>query len=183
MLVEHFPDDPRLHGFPAGIPQLRKWVRSVLVVVGRRLCAIQGHDEERPMSSFVERFVDRLHDAEEDLTREVEEQQRRWQCRIRRGRVWFDNERRHAHRRLRQSTPAYIRHGNVPSLLTAPVIDSLRLPLVMRGLWQLRQRVERVRAGSGRAHRALLVSHQTRSRHPTPHPRYHVFVDYGDARG
>jgi hypothetical protein len=91
--------------------------------------------EERPMSSYVERFVDRFHDAEEDLKREVEEQQRRWQYRIRRGRVWFDKERREAHRRLRQSIPAYIRSGNVLSLLTAPIIYSLLLPLIAIDLW------------------------------------------------
>ena len=34
------------------------------------------------MSSYMERFVERLNDAEEDLKREVEEQQRRWQYRI-----------------------------------------------------------------------------------------------------
>jgi hypothetical protein len=77
------------------------------------------------------RFVERLHDAEEDLKREVEEQQRRWQYRIHRGRVWFDEERRETHRRLRQSIPAYIREGDFLSLLTAPLTYSLLLPLVI----------------------------------------------------
>jgi hypothetical protein len=81
------------------------------------------------------RFVERLHDAEEDLKREVEEQQRRWQYRIHRGRVWFDEERREKHRRLRQSIPAYIREGDFLSLLTAPLTYSLLLPLVILDLW------------------------------------------------
>jgi hypothetical protein len=87
------------------------------------------------MSPYVERFVDRLHDAEEDLKREVDEQQRRWQYRIHRGRVWFDKERQEAHRRLRQSIPAYLREGDFLSLLTAPIIYSLLLPLVLLDLW------------------------------------------------
>ena len=87
------------------------------------------------MSSYVERFVDRLHDAEEDLTHEVEEQQRRWQYQMHRGRVWFDKELRKAHRRLRQSIPAYVLGGSVLSLLTAPIIYSLLLPLVILDLW------------------------------------------------
>jgi hypothetical protein len=52
-----------------------------------------------------------------------------------RGRVWFDRERRAAHRRLRQSIPAYVLQGDILSLLTAPVIYSLLLPFVMLDLW------------------------------------------------
>jgi hypothetical protein len=91
--------------------------------------------EECPTSSYVERLVARFHEAEEDLKREVEEQQRRWEYRIRRGHVWFDKERRATHRRLRQSIPAYVRSGNVFSLLTAPIIYSLLLPLIVIDLW------------------------------------------------
>ena len=61
--------------------------------------------------------------------------QRRWHYRVRRGRVWFDKRLREAHRGLRQSIPAYILEGNVFSLLTAPVIYSLLLPLVILDLW------------------------------------------------
>ena len=52
-----------------------------------------------------------------------------------RGRVWFDRELREAHRRLRQSIPAYVLEGNVLSLLTAPVIYSLLLPFVVLDVW------------------------------------------------
>ena len=61
--------------------------------------------------------------------------QRRWQYRVRRGRVWFDKELREAHRKLRQSIPAYILEGSLLSLLTAPIIYSLLLPLLMLDLW------------------------------------------------
>jgi hypothetical protein len=87
------------------------------------------------MPPYVGRLVDRLHDAEEDLKGEVKDQQRRWHYRVRRGRVWFDKELREAHRRLRQSIPAYILEGNFLSLLTAPVIYSLLLPFVILDLW------------------------------------------------
>jgi hypothetical protein len=63
------------------------------------------------MSAYVDRVVERLRDIEEDLTR------------------------RQAHRRLRQSIPAYIRDSNVLSLVTAPVIYSLILPFVLLDLW------------------------------------------------
>jgi hypothetical protein len=84
---------------------------------------------------YVERFIDRVRDAETDLERQVKHGRRRWQSRVHRGRVLLDRELREAHRRLRQSIPAYIREGNVLSLLTAPVIYSLLLPLVMLDFW------------------------------------------------
>ncbi len=87
------------------------------------------------MPPYVARFVDRVHDAEADLEREIKGRRRRWQYRAHRGRVWFDRELREAHRRLRQSIPAYILEGSVFSLLTAPVIYSLLLPLVILDLW------------------------------------------------
>ena len=87
------------------------------------------------MPPGVERFVDRIHDAEEHLKREAKDQQRRWEYRVRRGRVWFDKELRETHRKLRQGIPAYILEGNLLSLLTAPIIYSLLLPLVLLDLW------------------------------------------------
>ena len=87
------------------------------------------------MSPHVERFVDRLQEAEDDLKREVKARRRRWRHRVHRGRVWFDKELRETHRKLRQSIPAYIVEGNFLSLLTAPIIYSLLFPLVLVDLW------------------------------------------------
>lgn len=83
----------------------------------------------------VARFVDRARATEADLGREVKGRRDRWQYRADRGRVWFDRELREAHRRLRQSIPAYVLEGDVFSLLTAPVIYSLLLPFLMLDLW------------------------------------------------
>jgi hypothetical protein len=87
------------------------------------------------MSPYVERIAERLRDAEEDLKREVNEQQRRWQYQVHRGRTWFDKELQDAQRRLKQSIPAYIWQGSLLSLLTAPIIYSLILPLVVLDAW------------------------------------------------
>jgi hypothetical protein len=85
--------------------------------------------------AHVGRVVDRIRDAEEDLRLEAEEQQRRCRYRVHRGRVWFDTELRKTHRRRRQSIRAYVFEGSVVSLLTAPVIYSLVLPLLALDLW------------------------------------------------
>ena len=179
------------------------------------------------MSPYVEHFVKTLHDAEQDLKREVAEQQRRWQYRVHRGRVWFNKELRDRHRRLRQSIPSYIREGNVLSLLTAPVIYSLLIPLVILDLWvtlyqlicfpiygipRVRRRryftidrhqlaylngIEKINCtfcsyANGLIAYVSEVSACTEQywcpiKHaraiPTPHPRYHLFFDYGDAHG
>jgi hypothetical protein len=83
----------------------------------------------------MQRLVERLRDTENELRREVDEQQQRWKYQIHRGRIWFDKELRDAHRRAKQSIPSYIRHGSVPNLLTAPIIYSLLLPFVVLDAW------------------------------------------------
>src|SRR5688572_19170507 len=48
---------------------------------------------------------------------------------------WFDKEVQRAHGRLRQTIPSYIREGSVLSLLSAPVIYLLLIPLTLLGAW------------------------------------------------
>lgn len=67
--------------------------------------------------------------------RDAAGQRRRWRYRIHEGRVRFDHEVREAHRRLKQSIPAYLRGANYFSLLTAPVVYSLFVPLALLDLW------------------------------------------------
>jgi hypothetical protein len=179
------------------------------------------------MPPYVERIVERLRDAEEDLRHEVEEQQRRWHYQVHRGRVWFDKELRDAHRRLKQSVPAYIREGSLLSLLTAPIIYSLIAPFVLLDLWTTVYQwvcfpiygVPRVPRGPyyvidrhklaylngiekvnctfcSYANGLLAYIREVAARTelywcpikharpiPTPHQRYHYFLDYGDAKG
>jgi hypothetical protein len=177
------------------------------------------------MSPYVERILERLRDVEEDLRREVEEQQERWHYRMHRGRAWFDREIHAAHRRLRQGVLAYIREGSLLSLLTAPVIYSVLLPFALLDLWvTIYQRVcfpiygirpvprrpyfaidrhrlaylngieklnctycsyangliAYVREVAARTEQYWCPIKHARSI-PAPHPRYHMFFDYGDA--
>ncbi|MGE0363646.1 MAG: hypothetical protein AB7H93_01165 [Vicinamibacterales bacterium] len=69
------------------------------------------------------------------VRRDVAAQRRRWRYRIHQGRVRFDRDVGEAHRRLKQSIPAYLRGANYLSLLTAPVIYSLLAPLSLLDLW------------------------------------------------
>jgi hypothetical protein len=87
------------------------------------------------MSAYVDRIVAGLRDTEGALVRDVHHQQRRWRYRIHRGRVRFDADARRAHQQLKQSIPAFLRHGSLRNLLTAPVIYSLAFPLLLLDVW------------------------------------------------
>jgi hypothetical protein len=91
--------------------------------------------EEWPIAPYVDRFLDRIRDAETELEHDLEDRRQRWRYRVHRGQVWFDREVRDAHRRLRQGIAAYVLEGDVLSLATAPVIYSLLLPLVLLDGW------------------------------------------------
>lgn len=87
------------------------------------------------MSPHLEQIAEHFRETEEGLKREIEQQQQRWHYTLHRGRVWFDKEVRLAHRRLRQSIPAYIREASLLNLVTAPVIYSLIVPFALLDLW------------------------------------------------
>jgi hypothetical protein len=90
---------------------------------------------EREMTPSVQGFVERAHDAKDDLRRVIGQSQRQWGRRVNRSRIWFDRELRKSHRRLKLGILAYIRQGSVASLLTAPVIYSLIVPFALLDLW------------------------------------------------
>jgi hypothetical protein len=87
------------------------------------------------MSSYVEYATARIRQIEGALSRDARAQQRRWRYRVRRGRVWFDEEVRDAHKQLKQSIAAFLRDSSILSLLTTPIIYSLALPFVLLDLW------------------------------------------------
>jgi hypothetical protein len=87
------------------------------------------------MPGTIAQFAERLRDAERDLHLGAQRRPRRRQQRINRARVWFNQELRAQHRRLRQGILAYIRGANVLSVVTAPVIYSLLVPLLALDLW------------------------------------------------
>jgi len=178
------------------------------------------------MGAYVERIIERLREAEDDLTREADEQQERWRFRVHRGRVWFDDEVRRAQRAFRQSIPAFLWESRVASLLTTPVIYSLLLPFVALDLWVTvyqwvcfpiygvarvpRRRyfvldrhklaylngIEKMNCVyCGYANGVIAYVREIAARTeqywcpikharaiPTPHARYHLFFDYGDAK-
>ena len=83
----------------------------------------------------IERVSAAVRGAEHTLYRDAREQGRLWGYRIHRGRVWFDEEVRRAHAQFKQSLPAFLRQGRLSNLLTAPIIYSLTVPLLLLDIW------------------------------------------------
>ncbi|MEZ5294603.1 MAG: hypothetical protein R2745_26230 [Vicinamibacterales bacterium] len=82
-----------------------------------------------------DRTARRLDALRRDLARGARQQRRRWRYRVRRGRVEFDREMRELHARFRQGVPEYLLGAHPLSLLTAPIIYSLLVPLALLDLW------------------------------------------------
>jgi hypothetical protein len=79
--------------------------------------------------------LDRLRALESDLEREVQAAQERWHYRIESGKVRFETEMHRQHRRMRTSVRRFLRESYLPSLLTAPVIYSVAVPLLLLDAW------------------------------------------------
>jgi hypothetical protein len=69
------------------------------------------------------------------LEHELDEARERWKYRVDRGRVRFERDIHLAHKRLKQSIPAFIRESEPLNILTAPIIYSLLLPIALADLW------------------------------------------------
>ena len=79
--------------------------------------------------------LDRIRELEADLEREVAAAQERWHYRIEAGRIRFEAEVHRRHRRMRTSIRRFLRESYLPSILSAPVIYSLAVPLLLLDAW------------------------------------------------
>jgi hypothetical protein len=93
------------------------------------------------MSRMLE-VMDRIRDLEAELEREVASAQERWQYRIEAGRVRFQDEVFRRHKRMKTSVQRYLRESYLPSVLSAPMIYSVAIPLLLLDFWiSLYQRI------------------------------------------
>lgn len=87
------------------------------------------------MNGHLGDVADRLRAIEAEIEDEIAKRQERWQYRLHRNRVRFEAQARAAHRRLKRSILRFLRESSIPNLLTAPVIYSLVVPLVLMDVW------------------------------------------------
>jgi len=72
---------------------------------------------------------------EHEIEAELRALREKWRYRIDKGRVRFEREAQHVHRRFKQSIPRFLRESSIPALLTAPVIYSLVVPFALLDAW------------------------------------------------
>jgi hypothetical protein len=72
---------------------------------------------------------------ERDIESELQHAREKWHYRLVSGRVRFARDARAAHQRIKHSIPKYLRESNPLSLLVAPVIYSLIVPVAILDLW------------------------------------------------
>jgi len=81
-------------------------------------------------------------ELERQIELDIEEKRRKLQYTIEKGKITFASEASALHKKLHQGVVAFLWEAPVPSLLVAPMIYSLTIPLVLLDLWvQLYQAV------------------------------------------
>jgi hypothetical protein len=87
------------------------------------------------MPAPVDDLLERIGALERELEGELNRSRADWRYRIERGRVRFEQGAREAQRRFRQGVLRFLRESYIPSVLTAPVIYSLVVPVALLDLW------------------------------------------------
>jgi len=87
------------------------------------------------MRSSVTDILHRIRELEDQLEQELISTRRHWHYRLEANRVRFEHEIRAYHRRLKRSIPRFLRDSRIRNLLTAPVIYSVVVPLVLLDVW------------------------------------------------
>ena len=83
------------------------------------------------MTEKLDDILQRIHDLQRDLDKHIDAQREKFRFQLRRGRVVFDREIKSRHRELKIRLSAYVKQARWPVVVTAPVIYSLIIPLVL----------------------------------------------------
>jgi hypothetical protein len=87
------------------------------------------------MPSRLDDLLASMARLERDLETELNQAHAHWRYRIEAGRVRFERDVRQAHRRLKQGLLGFLWESSVLSLVTAPVIYSLIVPVGLLDVW------------------------------------------------
>jgi hypothetical protein len=87
------------------------------------------------MTSRLDDLLERIGQLERELEVELSQKRLEWRYRFESGRVRFARDVRLVHARLRQSVPRFLRESEVMSVVTAPVIYSMLVPIALLDLW------------------------------------------------
>jgi hypothetical protein len=103
---------------------------------------IRGRARSGSAAGRIDELRARIASLEREIEQELAEARHRWRYRVVARRVRFSRAARRAHRHFRQSIPRFLVDGSLWNLLTAPVIYSLIVPVVLLDAWvSLYQRI------------------------------------------
>lgn len=91
-------------------------------------------DGARQMATRLDDLVKRLKNLEDEFEREIEERRTSFHYRISRGRVIFEKEVATEHRMLKVRITKFLRNAPIATLLIAPIIYGLIVPLLILDL-------------------------------------------------
>lgn len=91
------------------------------------------------MNATIAEIVEKIAGLEQQLERalsdELEEKRRAFRYSIKQGKVTFETEEQEFHRSMRQGVLAFLWEAPILSLMVAPVIYSLIVPLMLLDVW------------------------------------------------
>jgi hypothetical protein len=87
------------------------------------------------MAHSADRLFARIAELEEQSEQEMAHARTQFRYRIESGRVRFERDVRHVHKRLKHSIPRFLRESHPLHVLSAPVIYSMVVPIALLDLW------------------------------------------------
>jgi len=87
------------------------------------------------MASRTADLLERIAGLERELEGELTRRRALWRFRVDAGKVRFEREAHEVNRRLKQRLPAFLRESSPLTILTAPLIYSLIVPVALLDLW------------------------------------------------
>ena len=87
------------------------------------------------MASRTADLLERIAGLERELEGELTRRRALWRFRVDAGKVRFEREAYEVNRRLKQRLPAFLRESSPLTILTAPLVYSLIVPVALLDLW------------------------------------------------
>jgi hypothetical protein len=87
------------------------------------------------MTSRIDDLLAHIGKLERELESEVDRRRLQWRYRIEAGRIRFEREAHLAQRRFKQGIPRFLRESSIRTVLTAPLIYSLVVPIALLDAW------------------------------------------------
>ena len=91
--------------------------------------------EDSTMATRLSAILDRMHELEIQMERELIVAHHEWGYRFEKRRVSFERKTKQRHRHLRRSIPRFLRESSPLNMMTAPIVYSLGLPVAVLDAW------------------------------------------------